>query len=102
MTGLRFPAVLCTTWLALTLATHPVPAAAQGSTQTPVPTRLSALAPENLAKARPKPPFDLTGNWFIDNSERIQGWLFGPATIPKLTPAAQKHRDAYVDRKSIV
>ena len=24
---------------------------------------LSALSPENLAKARPKPPFDLTGTW---------------------------------------
>ena len=23
----------------------------------------SALAPDNLAKARPKPPFDLTGTW---------------------------------------
>ena len=57
---------------------------------------MSALAPENLAKPRPKAPFDLTGNWFIDNSPGIQGWLFGPATIPKLTPAAQKHRDAYV------
>src|SRR5262245_63999659 len=59
-------------------------------------TQLSALAPENLAKARPKAPFDLTGNWFIDNSPGIQGWLFGPATIPKLTPSAQKHRDAYL------
>ena len=58
--------------------------------------QLSALAPENLAKARPKAPFDLTGNWFIDNSPGIQGWLFGPATIPKLTPNAQKHRDAYL------
>jgi hypothetical protein len=60
------------------------------------PTQVSALAPENLAKARPKAPFDLTGNWFIDNSPGIQGWLFGPATIPKLTPNAQKHRDAYL------
>jgi hypothetical protein len=59
-------------------------------------TKLSALAPANLTKSRPKPPFDLTGNWFIDNSPGIQGWLFGPATIPKLKPDAQKHRDAYV------
>ena len=29
----------------------------------------SALAPENLKKPRPKPPFDLTGTWFIDLSE---------------------------------
>jgi hypothetical protein len=59
-------------------------------------TKPSALAPANLTKSRPKPPFDLTGNWFIDNSPGIQGWLFGPATIPKLKPEAQKHRDAYV------
>jgi hypothetical protein len=56
---------------------------------------LSALAPENLNKPRPKPPFDLTGNWFIQGG--VQGWLFGrtPAVLPKLTPAAQKHFDAY-------
>ena len=60
------------------------------------PTRLSALAPANLEKPRPAPPFNLTGNWFIDNSPGIQGWLFGPATIPKLRPEAQTHRDAYV------
>ena len=29
---------------------------------------LGALAPENLAKPRPKAPFDLTGNWFVDTS----------------------------------
>ena len=27
---------------------------------------LNPLAPSNLAKPRPKPPFDLTGTWFID------------------------------------
>jgi hypothetical protein len=82
---------LCTGLLAATLGLVPGLAAAQAP-----PTQLSALAPENLAKPRPKPPFDLTGNWFIDNSGGIQGWLFGPATIPKLTPSAQKHRDAYL------
>jgi hypothetical protein len=58
---------------------------------------LSALAPENLSKARPKAPFDLTGNWFISGSVPGGGWLFGrtPAVLPKLTPAAQKHFDAY-------
>jgi len=30
---------------------------------------LSALAPANLAKPRPAPPFDVTGNWFIDISQ---------------------------------
>jgi hypothetical protein len=56
----------------------------------------SALAPDNLAKPRPAPPFNLTGNWFIDNTPAVQGWLFGPAAIPKLLPDAQKHRDAYL------
>ena len=84
---------ICTGLLAAALASGPATARAQA----PAPgAQLSALAPENLAKPRPKAPFDLTGNWFIDNSTGIQGWLFGPATIPKLTPAAQKHRDAYV------
>ena len=56
---------------------------------------LSALAPENLNKPRAKAPFDLTGNWFIAGG--VQGWLFGrtPNVLPKLTPAAQTHFDAY-------
>jgi hypothetical protein len=64
----------------------------------PVPdTPISALAPSNIAKARPKAPFDLTGNWFIAGGVPGGGWLFGrtPAVLPKLTPAAQKHFDAY-------
>jgi hypothetical protein len=85
---------ICTGFLASALGLAPVVVHAQAPAAPGA--RLSALAPENLAKPRPKPPFDLTGNWFIDNSPGIQGWLFGPATIPKLTPAAQKHRDAYV------
>jgi hypothetical protein len=85
---------ICTGLLAFALGLASVSVHAQ--TPAAPGARLSALAPENLAKPRPKPPFDLTGNWFIDNSPGIQGWLFGPATIPKLTPAAQKHRDAYV------
>ena len=54
---------------------------------------MSALAPANLAKPRPKPPFDLTGNWFIDVSQNPNAWRFGPP-YPKLTAAAQKHFDA--------
>src|SRR5690242_11298656 len=59
--------------------------------------QLSALAPENLKKPRPKAPFDLTGNWFITGSVPGGGWLFGRTAqvLPKLTPAAQKHFDAY-------
>jgi len=53
---------------------------------------LSALAPENLAKPRPKAPFDLTGNWFVDTSAGPDAWRFGPP-YPKLTPKAQKEFD---------
>jgi hypothetical protein len=69
-------------------------AAAQAEPAIPPPP-LSALAPANLAKPRPAAPFDLTGNWFIQGG--VQGWLFGrtPAVLPKLTPEAQKHFDAY-------
>ena len=42
------------------------------------PGYLGALAPENLHKARPKPPFDLTGTWFIDLHEGFLKFLFGP------------------------
>ena len=73
---------------------------AGGAGQNPAPAEaapLSALAPENLNKPRPKPPFDLTGNWFISGGVPGGGWLFGrtPAVLPTLTPNAQKHFDAY-------
>src|SRR5687767_15524323 len=61
--------------------------------QAPVPQEpLSALAPENLAKSRPKAPFDLTGNWFVDTSAGPDAWRFGPP-YPKLTAKAQKEYD---------
>jgi hypothetical protein len=53
---------------------------------------LSALAPANIAKPRPKAPFDLTGNWFIDTSVSPENWRFGPP-YPKLKPEAQRHAD---------
>jgi hypothetical protein len=76
------------------LAQSPAPAAS--AAQVPA-EPLSALAPANLAKPRSKAPFDLTGNWFIQGGVPGGGWLFGrtPAVLPKLTPAAQKHFDAY-------
>ena len=53
---------------------------------------LGVLAPANLAKPRPKAPFDITGTWFIDLG--FPGsWRFGPP-YPKLTPEAQVHFDA--------
>ena len=57
------------------------------------PAPLGALAPANLSKTRPKPPFDLTGLWQhsggADNNFR-----FAPPAGFKLTPAAQAHYDA--------
>ena len=39
---------------------------------------LGALAPANLAKDRPAPPFDLTGTWFVDLSAGFNRFMFGP------------------------
>ena len=54
--------------------------------------QLSALAPANIARAKAAgaPPFDLTGNWFIDTEggKKPDNWRFGPP-YPKLTPEAQ-------------
>jgi len=56
--------------------------------------QLSALAPATIARlAKTKPPFDLTGNWFIDVSENPEAWRFGPP-YPKLTSPSQVHWDA--------
>jgi hypothetical protein len=54
------------------------------------PVQLSTLSKENLAKPRPKAPFDLTGMWQHDG--RANTWRFVPETF-KLTPAAQEHYD---------
>ena len=54
-------------------------------------TQLGALAPENLKKARPKAPFDMTGTWQHDG--RFSTWKFIPDNF-KLTPEAQAHFDA--------
>jgi hypothetical protein len=62
-----------------------------GPAEQPIP--LSALAPENLSRPRPTPPFDLTGNWFVDLRFNEQSWHFGPP-YPKLTAKAQEHFDA--------
>jgi hypothetical protein len=54
------------------------------------PGALGALAPANIAKPRPKAPFDITGAWLHGGeSER-----FDPPAGFKLTPEAQKHFDA--------
>jgi hypothetical protein len=57
-------------------------ASAQGREQRAIaqapPVQLGALAPENLKKARPKAPFDLTGTWFVDLSAGFDTWRSGP------------------------
>src|SRR5690606_445474 len=49
------------------------------------PGYLGALAPENLKKPRPTPPFDLTGTWFIDLSKGFADYMFGPP-YPRFGP----------------
>src|SRR5574340_834474 len=44
-----------------------------------------ALAPDNLAKPRPKPPFNLTGVWMVDLSSGFSSFMFGPP-YPKFKP----------------
>jgi hypothetical protein len=48
-----------------------------------------ALAPQNLAKARPKPPFNLTGTWFVDLRKTFLDFMFGPP-YPDLYAEGQK------------
>ena len=55
---------------------------------------LGALARANLAKSRPKAPFDLTGTWFIDQRNSENTWHFNPTGPFKLTPSAQVQYDA--------
>jgi hypothetical protein len=79
--------------VAFALAAPAVLVAQRGQAAPPPPAEpLSALAPENLSKPRPKAPFDLTGNWFVDTSPGPDAWRFGPP-YPKLTPKAQKEFD---------
>jgi hypothetical protein len=61
--------------------------------QTEPPVQLGALAPSNIAKPRPKPPFDLTGTW-----QHALGpgnpFRFTPQGDLRLTPSAQAQYDA--------
>jgi len=53
-----------------------------------------ALSKANLAKPRPKPPFDLTGNWMYSPAMNRDNGVFGYVPLPKLKPAAQASYDA--------
>jgi len=48
-----------------------------------------ALDPANLAKPRPKAPFDMTGTWFVDLSEGFNKFMFGPP-YPEFYAEGQK------------
>jgi hypothetical protein len=77
--------------VALCVALLTVPSLVLAQAAAP-PAQQGALSPANLAKARPKPPFDLTGTWLHDNRGG-NSWKFVPQTF-KLTPQAQEHYDA--------
>ena len=57
------------------------------------PPQLGALAPSNIAKPRPKPPFDITGTW-LHAFSRDNPFTFSPPPGFKLTPEAQVQYDA--------
>ena len=62
---------------------------------TPVPGQPpGALSKDNLAKRRPKPPFDLTGNWMFSPAMNAENGMFDYLPAPKLTPAAKAVYDA--------
>lgn len=54
---------------------------------------VGALAPEAIAKTRPKPAFDLTGTWLHGGGPN-NPWQFAPPPNAKLTAAAQAQFDA--------
>ena len=62
------------------------------------PAQLGALAPANLAKPRPKPPFDLTGTWRHDG--RSSTWRFVPGDLQTDAPGAGALRRVTESRSS--
>jgi hypothetical protein len=73
--------------LALSLAAGASTARAQQKPAAPV-FPDGALAPSNLAKPRPKVPFNLTGTWTVDLSAGFSSFMFGPP-YPTFKPEAQ-------------
>jgi hypothetical protein len=55
---------------------------------------LGALSKDNLAKPRPRPPFDLTGNWMYSPAMNRDNGVFQYLPLPKLKPAARASYDA--------
>src|ERR1700722_12769670 len=88
MTRLAKRIALSAAFVALVLACIAFNAHAQGAAKPGDPFPEGALAPDNLAKPRPKPPFSLTGTWMVDLSSGFSSFMFGP-NYPKFKPAAQ-------------
>ena len=63
------------------------------------PKYLGALAPENLAKKRPKAPFDVTGTWFVDLRRSFNDFRFGPNYPAFKEPGQTALREAEEARK---
>ena len=59
-----------------------------------------ALAPQNLARPRPKAPFNLTGTWFIDLRKSFGDFMFGPPYPEFYAPAKQAMVDAAAAAKA--
>src|SRR5690242_3005107 len=75
------------------LAILAIGSAALLGAQAPPPAQMGALAPANLNKERPKPPFDITGTW-LHGGGANNPFQFAPPADAKFTPAAQVHVDA--------
>jgi hypothetical protein len=63
------------------------------------PEFLGALAPANLKKPRPKPPFDMTGTWFVDLTRSFADFRFGPPYPEFYEPGQTALREADEARK---
>lgn len=60
---------------------------------------LGALAPENLKKERPKPPFDMTGTWFVNLRNSFNDFRFGPPYPEFFEPGQTALREAEEARR---
>jgi hypothetical protein len=59
-----------------------------------------ALAPQNLAIKRPKPPHDFTGTWFIDLRRSFADFRFGPPYPEFFDAGKQAMKEAEEARKA--
>ncbi|MEO7641608.1 MAG: hypothetical protein ABIU07_09345, partial [Ramlibacter sp.] len=53
-----------------------------------------ALSPENLKKPRPKPPFDMTGTWFVNLRNSFGDFRFGPPYPEFFEPGQKAMKEA--------